>query len=98
MTMDKSLRFRRTSIRARNVLTRDERIQRLKAADRWRDDGSPLGLPKVRVYKLTLKTKKKKEKKEEEEGAEAAAATAAAPAAGKAPAGKAPAEKKSGKK
>jgi len=73
MTMDKSLRVRQGMARARSVLTRDERIQRLKAADRWQEGDSPLGLPKVRVYKLAMK-KKKKKKKEEEEGAEGTAA------------------------
>jgi small basic protein (TIGR04137 family) len=92
MTMDKSLQVRRGMTRARSVLTRDERIRRLKAADRWKDGESPFGLPKVRVYKLALKQKKKK-KKEEEEGAEAAAGAAAAAPAGKTPAGKAPAGK-----
>jgi small basic protein (TIGR04137 family) len=94
MTMDKSLRVRAGMTRARSVLTRDERIQRLIKADRWKDGDSPYGLPKVRVYKIAVKTKKKK-KKEDEEGAEGAAATPAAgakPAAGKtaakAPAGK----------
>ena len=75
MTMDKSLRVRAGMIRARNVLTRDERIARLRAADRWQEGDSPFGLAKVRVYKLAMK-KKKKKKKEEEEG-EGAAAEAA---------------------
>jgi small basic protein (TIGR04137 family) len=66
MTMDKSLRARRGLIRSRNVLTRAERIERLKVADRWTEGNSPFGLTKVRVYKLTVK--KKKKKKEEEEG------------------------------
>ncbi|MDZ7620422.1 MAG: small basic protein [Patescibacteria group bacterium] len=66
MTMDKSLRVRAGLARARSVLTRAERINRLKTADRWQEGDSPLGLPKVRVYKLALK--KKKKKKEEEEG------------------------------
>lgn len=66
MTMDKSLRVSKGLIRARSVLTRAERIERLKAADRWSDGDSPFGLDKVRVYKLTLK--KKKKKKEEDEG------------------------------
>jgi small basic protein (TIGR04137 family) len=83
MTMDKSLRVRRGMVRARSVLTRAERITRLQEADRWQEGQSPLGLPKVRVYKLAMK---KKKKKKEEEGAEAGAAapgTAAAPAAAK---------------
>ena len=80
MTMDKSLRIRRGLIRSRSVLSRAERLARLKEADRWKEGDSPLGLPKVRVFKLAMK---KKKKKKEEEGAEGAAATpgAAAPAA-----------------
>lgn len=81
MTMDKSLKVRLGLARARSVLTRDERIRRLKAADRWQEGESPFGLPKVRVYKLGVK-KKKKKKKEEEEGAEGAEG-AAAPAPAK---------------
>ena len=71
MTMDKSLRLRRGLVRSRSVLTRGERIQRLKASDRWQEGDSPFALPKVRVYKIAVKKKKKKEeKKEEEEGGE----------------------------
>src|SRR3954463_14202962 len=79
MTMDKSLRTRAGMARARSVLTRAERIARLKTADKWEEGRSPLGLPKVRVYKLSMK--KKKKRKEDEEGTEGAAG-AAAPAAG----------------
>lgn len=68
MTMDKSLRVRRGLVRSRSVLTRAERIERLKAAERWQEGDSPLALPKVRVYKLAMK-KKKKKKEEEGEGA-----------------------------
>ena len=60
MTMDKSLKVRLGLARARSVLTRDERIQRLKAADRWQEGDDPYGLPKVRVFKLAMKKKKKK--------------------------------------
>jgi len=68
MTMDKSLRVRLGLVRPRSVLTRAERIERLKEADRWSEaDDSPFGLPKVRVYKLALKKKKKKSKEDEEE-------------------------------
>lgn len=92
MTMDKSLKVRTDMVRARSVLSRAERIERLKSSDRWKDGDSPMGLPKVRVYKLALKKKKKKAK--EEEGAEGAvaapgaAAPAAKPAGGKAAGGK----------
>lgn len=74
MTMDKSLRIKAGLIRSRNVLTRGERIARLQAADRWSEEKSPLGLPKVRVYKLAMK--KRKKHKEEEEAAAAAPAAA----------------------
>ena len=76
MTMDKSLRLRRGLIRSRSVLTRGERIQRLKASDRWQEGDSPFALPKVRVYKMAVKKKKKKEEEEEKkegEGGDAAA-------------------------
>jgi small basic protein (TIGR04137 family) len=91
MTMDKSLKVQLGLARARSVLSRDERIQRLKAADRWQEGDSPYGLAKVRVYKLAIK--KKKKKKEEEEGAEGAAGAAAPAADAKAGAAKAGAGK-----
>ncbi len=78
MTMDISLRVRTGMTRARSVLTRDERIKRLKDAERWKEGDSPYGLPKVRVYKLAVKKKKKKAKEEGEEGADAAAVHALA--------------------
>jgi small basic protein (TIGR04137 family) len=78
MTIDKSLRVRRGATRNRSVLTRVERIARLQGADRWKEGDSPLGLPKVRVRKLTMK---KKKKKKDEEGATPAEGGAAAPAA-----------------
>jgi small basic protein (TIGR04137 family) len=78
MTIDKSLRVKRGATRNRSVMTRVERIQRLREADRWKEGDSPLGLPKVRVRKLTMK--KKKKKKEDEEGATAEGAAAATPA------------------
>lgn len=86
MTIDKTLKVRAGMIRNRNVLTRAERLEKLKQAERWKEGDAVLGLPKVRVAKVALK-KKKKTKKEGEEGAEGegAAPAAAAPAA---PAGK----------
>jgi small basic protein (TIGR04137 family) len=55
----------------RSVLTRAERLQKLKQSDRWQDGQSPLGLPKVRVFKLALKKKKKKKAEDEDvEGTE----------------------------
>jgi small basic protein (TIGR04137 family) len=75
MTIDKSLKVRRGATSTRSVLTRAERLDRLKETERWKDGDSPLGLPKVRVRKLAMK-KKKEKAKEGEEG------DAAAPAAG----------------
>ncbi len=75
MTIDKSLHIRRGQSSNRSVLRRNERLAKLKQADRWEEGQSPFGLPKVRVTKLVMK--KKKKKKEEEEG-EAAAAPAPA--------------------
>ena len=72
MTIDKSLKTSGGIVRARSVLTRAERIERLKASDRWSEGDSPFGLSKVRVMQIALK-KKKKKKEEEEEEAEAEA-------------------------
>ena len=94
MTMDKSLRARAGLARARSVLSRAERLERLKASDRWKEGDNPLGLPKVRVFKLALK-KKKKKAKEDEEGT--AAGGTAAPAAGAAKPAAKPAGKAGGK-
>ena len=59
MTMDKSLRVRKGSSSARGVLSRGERIIKLKEQERWEEGRSPLGLPKVRVMKTAMKKKKK---------------------------------------
>ena len=80
MSIDKSLRRKNTLVRARNVLTRGERIKVLQDEERWPDGRSPFGLPKVRVLKIV----KKKAKKEEKEAAEGTPAEGeAAPAAEK---------------
>ena len=91
MTMDKSLRVRRGLVRNKSVLNRAERIARLQQAERWKEGDPPIGLPKVRVYKLSMK---KKKKRKEEEGAEG---EAAATTAGKGDAKGAKPEAKGGK-
>ena len=80
MTMDKSLKVRKGGASARGVLTRAERIAKMKEQELWKEGRSPIGLPKVRVQKMAMK----KKKKAKEEGAEggAAGAAAAKPAAG----------------
>ena len=75
MTIDKSLRVRRGLLKNRSVLTRAERIAKLRETDRWQEGDPVLGLPKVRVTKMALKKKKKVKKEDEtEEGADTAAA------------------------
>jgi small basic protein (TIGR04137 family) len=91
MSIDKSLRRKNQLVRARNVLTRGERIQTMIREERWPEGRTPFGLPKVKVVKLVVK--KAKKAKEEEKPAEGeAAAAAAAPAAAPVP------EKKPAKK
>ncbi len=67
VTIDKSLRIRSGISRARNVLTRAERLAKLQESERWSDGDSVLGLPKVIVTKAALKKKKKVKKAEDEE-------------------------------
>jgi small basic protein (TIGR04137 family) len=80
MSIDKSLRRKNSLERARNVLTRGERIKVLQNEERWQEGRSPFGLPKVRVVKIVVK-KAKKAKEEEKAAGEGEAA--AAPAAEK---------------
>jgi small basic protein (TIGR04137 family) len=90
MSIDSSLRLKDALVRHRNVLTRAERISKLKDEERWEEDSSVLGLPKVAHRKSHAGKKEAKEKEAAEAlaGAEGApAAEVAAPAAaGKAPA------------
>ncbi len=47
MSIDRSLKIKGAFSRHRNVLTRAERIEQLKDEERWSEDDSLLGLPKV---------------------------------------------------
>jgi len=78
MTIDKSLKVRRGGSGNRSVLTRIERLEKLKEADRWKEGDSPVGLPKVRVRKLQMKKKKKKKEEDEDATADGAGASASA--------------------
>jgi small basic protein (TIGR04137 family) len=81
MSIDKSLRRKNQLERSRNVLTRGERIKVLQNEDRWKEGQTPFNLPKVRVLKVSKKSKKAaKEEAGTEEGAAAPAAGAAAEA------------------
>ena len=81
MSLDASLKAANALIRHRNVLTRNERLAKLKEEEKWTDAKSVFGLPKVAHRKMALA---KAVKEEAAEGATAAGA--AAPAAGAAPA------------
>jgi len=88
MSIDRSLKLRDALVRHRNVLTRAERIEKLKDEEKWEDDRSVLGLPKVSHRKVHAKKAEKKEVAAEGavgvEGAVEATPGAAPAAAGKA--------------
>ena len=67
MTIDKSLKIKAGGVKQRNVLTRAERLAKLKAADRWQEGDPVLGIPKVRVEKITMKKKKKVKKADDDD-------------------------------
>ena len=66
MTMDPSLRVQAGAIKTRNVLTRAERVARLQELDRFDEEASVVGMPKVRVMKVSLKRKKKVKKADDD--------------------------------
>ena len=66
MTIDKSLKVKKGGSSNKSVMTRVERINRLKELGKWEDSNAILGMPKVRVVKISMK-KKKKEKTEEKD-------------------------------
>ncbi len=65
MSIDKSLKVAAGLARARNVLTREERLAILESDDRWVEGRPVLGIPKVRVQKASIGKKKKTTKEEE---------------------------------
>ena len=78
MTLDRSLKGKGRLSRARSVLSRDERIAKMREEERWTEGRSPFNLPKIRVAKAAS-GKKKKAKEEGEAAAGEAAATPEAP-------------------
>jgi small basic protein (TIGR04137 family) len=80
MSIDRSLKVKGALSRHRNVLSRGERLEKLKELERWAEGDAVLGLPKVAHRKSAAGKKEKAEKAPE--GAEAAAAAGAVPAAG----------------
>ena len=75
MSLHKSLVSRAALERHRNVLTRTERIKKLREEEKWEEGRSVFGLPKVRNLKIKKKAKVKKAAEGEAEG-EAAEAVA----------------------
>lgn len=82
MSIDRSLKLSGALSRHRNVLTRAERIERLKEDERWSEEDSIFGLPKVAHRKSHAGRKAAKEKEAEEAAAiEGAGALAETPEA-----------------
>jgi small basic protein (TIGR04137 family) len=59
MTIDKSLKVKAGGGKQRNVLTRVERLAKMQERERWTPESSIMGMPKVRVDKISMKKKKK---------------------------------------
>lgn len=95
MSLDRSLRGANALVRHRNVLTRGERLEKLKEEEKWSEGKSVYGLPKVGHRKQEIVKAVKEEVAADGTApagaapagaAPAAGAKGAAPAAGKAPA------------
>ena len=83
MSLDRSLKSANSLVRHRNVLTRTERLEKLAEQEKWNENKSVFGLPKVAHRKMAVA---KAVKEEAAEGAVAGAAGAATTTAGAAPA------------
>ena len=59
MSIHSSLKTGAGMAKHRNVLTREERLQKLAEDGRWDNKKSVLGIPKVRSIKVVMKKKKK---------------------------------------
>ena len=78
MSIDRSLKLKSALTRHRNVLTRTERVERLKKEEKWLEGVSLFGLPKVANRKTHAKKAAKAEVKAVGvEGTEAPAAETA---------------------
>jgi small basic protein (TIGR04137 family) len=64
MSVHRSLVTKNRLVRRRNVLTRDERVERLTKGAKMADDDSVFGLPKVKVRRVRKRAKAKKKKEE----------------------------------
>src|SRR5437762_2879472 len=80
MSLDRSLKSASALVRHRNVLTRAERLDKLKEEEKWNESKSVFGLPKV-AHRKQAEAKAEKETAEEGAPAAAGAAGGTAPAA-----------------
>ena len=69
MSIDRSLKIKGALSRHRNVLSRAERIEKLKDEERWSEGDSLLGLPKV-AHRKSHAGRKDKEDIEKEAATE----------------------------
>ena len=90
MSLHPSLRGSSHMKRHRSVLSRLERLKALMKKGSWADTMSPLGLPKVKNLKITIKKEKAATPAAGETAAAGTAAPAAPASAGKPAAGAAP--------
>ena len=72
MSIDRSLKIKGALKRHRNVLTRAERIEKLRDEERWSEEDSLLGLPKV-AHRKSHAGRKEKAAQEKEAAIEAVA-------------------------
>ena len=70
MSIHKSLRSSSGLVRARNVLTLAERVERMTKEGTLKPGDPVTGLPKTKVLSTVRKGKKKKKKEEEETATE----------------------------
>jgi small basic protein (TIGR04137 family) len=80
MSIDPSLKIKGALKRHRNVLSRAERIEKLKEEEKWSEEDSLLGLPKVAHRKSHAGRKEKAALAKEAEAEVAAGAEAEAEA------------------
>ena len=78
MSIDSSLKIKGALSRHRNVLSRAERIEKLKEEERWSENNSVFGLAKVAHRKTHAGRKEAKEETAEQAAATATEAAAAA--------------------
>lgn len=80
MSLDRSLKSRSALVRSRSVLTRAERIVLLQNEDRWTEEDSVFGLPKVRQRRRKAGSKSKAADTEQTAETDQAATEGAEPA------------------